>query len=465
MSFFGKLPLTRQNDSRKHKTVEEPSPKPEKSPDKGTDSKTDKTSSSAKLKKAEDSPKPTAQQSTTTPTEKPSLRKKFLSLFGKKDEWNINGEISGPINFQHVAHIDYDEETGLTGAPEEWTKPKEEGISEDGRDWSTWTDSEKEKPMYLVDLVSTQDPKRVFGQLTKIGSGATGQVYRAKRIKDNMKMAIKVIEVKADTRLELFENEIRMMYKVSREYHPNICQYYGCYTTENELWITMEFLPAGCLTDLLSLRLTEGQIAAILLETLKACVFIHKIHIVHRDIKSDNLLLSPTGEIKLADFGFTAELTKQRPKRKSVVGTPYWMSPEVAKGQPYNESSDIWSIGIMAMEMAEGVVPRLDLPPIRALFVIAHEDPPSLQEPDEWSQDFKDFLAACLDVDPEKRPSAASLLTHKFIEKAIPLDFVPDIVKTAKGAKKTKKTLSQIMREMEEEEGVQPTGDDEDEMI
>jgi tRNA A-37 threonylcarbamoyl transferase component Bud32 len=395
----------------------------------------------------------------------PRLGTKFLSLFKKKKDWDINGEISGPMNFQHVAHVDYDEETGLTGAPQDWTKKEDQVVSLDGRDWSTWTDTDKEKPMYLVDLVSTQDPKRVFGQLTKIGSGATGQVYRTIRIKDGMKMAIKVIELKAETRLELFENEIRMMYKTSREYHPNICQYFGCYTTENELWICMEFLPGGCLTDLLAIRLTEEQIASVLKETLKATVFIHNIHIVHRDIKSDNLLLSPTGEIKLADFGFTCELTKQRPNRKSVVGTPYWMAPEVARGQSYDESSDIWSIGVMAIEMAEGVVPRLNLEPIRALFVIAHEDPPSLQVPEEWSQDFKDFLSLCLNRDATLRPKASDLLNHKFMEKAIPLDFVPEVVKTAKSQKRGKKTLSQIMREMEEEEGVQPQGEEEEEMI
>jgi len=209
----------------------------------------------------------------------------------------------------------------------------------------------------------------------------------------------------------------------------------------------------------------EDQIAAILKETLKAVVFIHKIHIIHRDIKSDNLLLSSDGQIKLADFGFTCELTKQRLQRKSVVGTPYWMAPEVAKGQPYNELADIWSIGIMMMEMAEGTVPRLNLAPIRALFVIAHEPAPELQEPDNWSSEFKDFLNLCLEKDFEKRPNAEEMFKHPFLEKACSLDFIPELVKQAKKAKKNNKTLSQIMREMEEEEGKKEHVEEEEEMI
>lgn len=141
------------------------------------------------------------------------------------------------------------------------------------------------------------------------------------------------------------------------------------------------------------------------------------------------------------------------------------MAPEVAKGQAYNELADIWSLGIMAMEMAEGVVPRLNLPPIRALFVIAHEPAPTLQEPESWSNEFKDFLNQCLEKDPEKRLNAEQLSKHPFLEKACSLDFIPDLVKQAKGAKKKTKTLSQIMREMEEEEGQKENVEEEEEMI
>lgn len=272
----------------------------------------------------------TKDEGNTSPQPQPGLKKFISSIFGGKKEkkWDIaNGEISGPMNFKHVHHVEFDDETGLTGAPEDWKNKKEEEEKTQevsNVDTSTYRDMDKEKPMYLVDFISTKDPKRVFGPLTKIGSGATGLVYRAKRISDKLKCAVKIIELKSDTRLELFENEIRMMYRVSREYHPNICQYYGAYQTENEIWISMEFLPGGCLTDLLNIKMTEEQIAAIIKETLKAVIFIHKIHIIHRDIKSDNLLLSSDGQIKLADFGFTCELTKQRLQRKSVVGTPYW---------------------------------------------------------------------------------------------------------------------------------------------
>lgn len=140
------------------------------------------------------------------------------------------------------------------------------------------------------------------------------------------------------------------------------------------------------------------------------------------------------------------------------------MAPEVAKGQTYNELADIWSLGIMAMEMAEGVVPRLNLPPIRALFVIAHEPAPTLQEPENWSNEFKDFLNQCLEKDPEKRPNAETIAKHPFLDKACSLEFIPELVKQAKNSKKKAKTLSQIMREMEEEENKEPQ-EEEEEMI
>jgi len=418
-------------------------------------------------------------------------KRSILDFFRKKkvvDGWEIdlNAPISGPTAFRHNHHVDFDEETGITGMPSEWTQgsqssstltkeqlrvqelqQQQDATMTHNIDVTGYCDLEKEKPLYLVDFISTKEPRREFGPLSRIGSGSTGLVYRAIRIKDKKKCAIKIIELKADTKLDLFENEIRMMRVVCQQFHPNICQFYGCYSTETELWICMEYLPGGCLTDLLRINLPEDQIAALLKETLKALVFLHDLHVIHRDIKSDNLLITREGEIKLVDFGFTCLLSKQRPLRKSVVGTPYWMAPEVTKGQSYDVSCDIWSLGVMSLELAEGVVPRLDLEPIRALFVIAHEPPPSFKQPEKWSEEFKSFVDNCLQKEANKRPTAKQLLEHPFMLKAANLDsFLPELVKTAKKAKKNNKTLSQIMREqLADEEPSDLCGLDADTMI
>jgi len=176
------------------------------------------------------------------------------------------------------------------------------------------------------------------------------------------------------------------------------------------------------LTDILeqfnTIQMNEAQIARVTRETLKALVYIHSQHRIHRDIKSDNILLNEKGEIKIADFGYAALLTKKNLKRNTVVGTPYWMAPELIRGHDYGVKVDIWSTGIMAMEQAEGEPPYMELPPLRALFLITTKGIPDLKEPQKWSNEFKDFVRQCIIKDVDKRPNANELIPHPFLKKA-----------------------------------------------
>jgi len=126
--------------------------------------------------------------------------------------------------------------------------------------------------------------------------------------------------------------------------------------------------------------------------------------------------LGSGGEVKIADFGYAAQLTQQKNKRQTIVGTPYWMAPELIRGQEYDTKVDIWSLGIMIMEMAEGEPPYMEFPPLRALFLITTKGIPDLKEPSKWSQHFQNFVSLCLEKDPSQRPDASELLKHPFMK-------------------------------------------------
>jgi len=198
----------------------------------------------------------------------------------------------------------------------------------------------------------------------------------------------------------------------------------------------MEFMGGGCLTEVLNqfeaVRLTERHIATICRETLRGLQYIHGMNRIHRDIKSDNILLGVAGEVKIADFGYAAQLTIQRRNRTTVVGTPYWMSPELIHGNNYDTKVDIWSLGIMCMEMAEGEPPYIDLTPLRALFMITTKGIPSLKDPSQWSTDFKHFLAQCLQLNSANRPTPTNLLSHPFLNKAGPCSELVSIITAAR---------------------------------
>eukprot|EP01088_Endostelium_zonatum_P001693 TRINITY_DN1204_c0_g1_i1.p1 TRINITY_DN1204_c0_g1~~TRINITY_DN1204_c0_g1_i1.p1 ORF type:complete len:532 (-),score=107.32 TRINITY_DN1204_c0_g1_i1:102-1697(-) len=273
------------------------------------------------------------------------------------------------------------------------------------------------------------DPGTLFGELKKVGEGSSGTVFVGIQKTNNRLVAIKVItSVLKD--MKNLENEISMM---ATSKHPNVVEFIGGYLTDEHLWVVMEYMDGGSLTDVISVcRMTEPQMACVCKEVLSALLCMHNMRRIHRDIKSDNILLSMTGDVKLADFGYCVQLTDQQMKRNSVVGTPYWMAPELIRGLDYGCPVDVWSLGIAAIEMAEGEPPYLEFPPLRALFLIATHGSPSLKEPERWSDTFKDFMASCLEVDPMERWTVEKLMEHPFLAMACPTKNLSALIRKSK---------------------------------
>lgn len=262
-------------------------------------------------------------------------------------------------------------------------------------------------------------------------------VFVAKTLASGKKVAIKQMDLAQQPRKELIVNEIIVM---KESQHPNVVNFLEAFLVKNnELWVVMEYMEGGALTDVIeNNKLAEEQIASICLEvrtgvvstqriylTIQTCRGLQHLHsrsIIHRDIKSDNLLMNAFGEVKIsqyhmvrrtdcaADFGFCAKLTDQKSKRATMVGTPYWMAPEVVKQKEYGSKVDIWSLGIMAIEMIENEPPYLDEEPLKALYLIATNGTPTLKQPDKLSQDLKHFLSVCLCVDVNFRATSTELL-------------------------------------------------------
>jgi len=209
----------------------------------------------------------------------------------------------------------------------------------------------------------------------------------------------------------------------------------------------MEFMDGGCLTDILEefdfLQMSASTIALICRESLQGLAYLHSYHRIHRDIKSDNLLLSLNGEIKLADFGYAAQLTEGKSKRQTIVGTPYWMAPELIRGHEYTAKVDIWSLGIMVMEMCEGEPPYMEFPPLRALFLITTKGIPGLKEPNKWSPELRNFTHLCLDIECETRQDSKTLLEHPFIKSSGHPSEIGQLIEKAKKIKKENADLGE----------------------
>ncbi|KAI5963656.1 CLA4 [Candida pseudojiufengensis] len=268
----------------------------------------------------------------------------------------------------------------------------------------------------LKTVVNSNDPKPLFKIIEKAGQGASGNVYLAENLSNNQKIAIKQMDLNVQPRKELIINEILVM-KDSQ--HKNIVNFLDSYLRKDtELWVIMEYMEGGSLTEIIEnneFKLNEKQIATICFETLKGLQHLHKKHIIHRDIKSDNVLLDAKGNVKITDFGFCAKLTDQRNKRATMVGTPYWMAPEVVKQKEYDEKVDVWSLGIMTIEMIEGEPPYLNEEPLKALYLIATNGTPKLKKPELLSNSIKKFLSICLCVDTRYRANTSELLSHSFV--------------------------------------------------
>ncbi|EIW68693.1 hypothetical protein TREMEDRAFT_71885 [Tremella mesenterica DSM 1558] len=277
----------------------------------------------------------------------------------------------------------------------------------------------------LRSVVRPEDPSQLYSRIKKVGQGASGMVFVAKTLATGRKVAIKQMDLAQQPRKELIVNEIIVM---RDSQHPNVVNFLQAFLIRNsELWVVMEYMEGGALTDVIeNNKLEERQISAICLETCRGLQHLHSRSIIHRDIKSDNILMNAQGEVKITDFGFCAKLTDQKSKRATMVGTPYWMAPEVVKQKEYGAKVDIWSLGIMAIEMIENEPPYLDEEPLKALYLIATNGTPTLKNPDKLSQDLKHFLSVCLCVDVSFRATSAELLKHQFLELACPVrDLAP----------------------------------------
>ncbi|OAD01730.1 hypothetical protein MUCCIDRAFT_144517, partial [Mucor lusitanicus CBS 277.49] len=289
----------------------------------------------------------------------------------------------------------------------------------------------------LKDICYTVDPNDIYKDMIKIGQGASGGVFIAHRTftndngeKTTMPVAIKQMNLEQQPKKELIINEILVMKKSQ---NPNIVNYLDSYLWKGDLWVVMEYMEGGSLTDVVTCNMMmEGQIAAVCKEVLQGLHHLHTNGVIHRDIKSDNILLSLQGDIKLTDFGFCAQLNESQAKRTTMVGTPYWMAPEVVTRKEYGSKVDIWSLGIMAIEMIEGEPPYLNENPLRALYLIATNGTPTLQSPESLSEVFRDFLSKCLEVDPEIRPSAEDMLKHPFLALADPLRSLSPLIRAAR---------------------------------
>ncbi|KAF7308745.1 Non-specific serine/threonine protein kinase [Mycena kentingensis (nom. inval.)] len=290
----------------------------------------------------------------------------------------------------------------------------------------------------LQQICTDADPTRLYRNLVKIGQGASGGVYTAYQVGTNLCVAIKQMDLDKQPKKDLIINEILVM-RSSR--HPNIVNYIDSFLYKNDLWVVMEYMEGGSLTDVVTANLmTEGQIAAVSRETAQGLQHLHRHGVIHRDIKSDNVLLSMVGDIKLTDFGFCAQISDPaHAKRTTMVGTPYWMAPEVVTRKEYGPKVDIWSLGIMAIEMIEGEPPYLNQNPLKALYLIATNGTPTIANPESLSAMFSDYLAKTLEVDAEKRPSATELLQHPFFALSEPLRTLAPLIKAAREIAKAPK--------------------------
>jgi len=381
------------------------------------------------------------------------VRKIFTPLENQEESrLAISAPISSPSQVSHKVHVEYDpnSSTGFVGLPPHWeqlllnagigtqeveqypqeaadvlrfhTKPNLPPIATDDMLSAYDDDCTNEELSPVCSIILQQDPYTFYKDLKKIGEGASGSVYKATSIDcPQHRVAMKKVKLTSQTVHEAMETEINMMRSIQND---NVVRFYEAYEWDEHLWLVMELLEAGSLTDIIyflmehKCYLDEKHIAFVCQEVLKGLEGIHALRRIHRDVKSDNVLTDFDGHMKLADFGYCAQISNEKLKRTTVVGTPYWMAPELIRGKPYDYKVDVWSLGILALECAEGEPPLLHETPLRAMFLITTRGPPGLKSPDRWSALFRDFLQKCLQIEPSKRASIKELLLHPFLKSA-----------------------------------------------
>jgi len=280
------------------------------------------------------------------------------------------------------------------------------------------TTTTKKKKYNRANLYSQDDPEELFDIIQPLGKGAFGMVYKALDKRDGELVALKIMAMEGSDEVGSLEQEVAIMQKCKSDY---IVNFRGAWLRDENIWIAMEYCGGGGVLDImrcLKISLSEEQICVVMRETLKALEYVHSLKLIHRDIKAANVLLNHKGACKLADFGVSYILDSTMDKAKTILGTPYWMAPEVVKDDKYNSKADIWSLGITAIEMACGKPPYSNEPPLKVLLKVPTAPPPTLPDDvvDDFSEDFKDFIKLCLMKVDKDRPTATELLQHKWIK-------------------------------------------------
>ena len=396
--------------------------------------------------------------------------------WGKSSKEAPGFDIGPPSNISRVVHVQSDGDGGFTGLPPELQKLLEEMIpredrTEDnyrlGQDIIEWNKEENEKKERSVmrqdgsgnatregptreDNISEGEATRRIKSLCtpgkptakykpdiELGAGAGGSVCLAQNKQNKTAVAMKRIDMSRQEKPSMLLVGIKVMKDFN---HKNIINYIESFYVGNELSVIMEYLPGGALTDVVTETIMrDGQIAAVCSEALQGLDYLHQHGILHRDIKSDNVLLGMDGRVKLIDFGFCANVRGDEEKHKTMVGTPYWMAPEVISRKQYGKKVDIWSLGIMALEMKDGKPPYFNEEPLRAMFLIATHGRPELPSWNKYPAEFKDFIDCCLQTSPADRKSAKELLDHKFLENQTDLKTLGTLIRAAK--KRLKKQI------------------------